>query len=713
MRIYGIAALNFAAWSNCVEICRLLTQRGISPNQSYNHSIYLSYALLRKMKSPRSILFYSKFSTTPLIEAAVQNSIESLKVLLEDGADVNHRCVGVSALGQVLIDSRNSDFNRAHRVETVKILVQAGADVMEPLWESSDAEPMESDETILDVAYLSDDKEIYDIISASNLAVPSALLSVSGIISNPRKGLQALQEYNATTRFPCGRRRRRIRDLSIYRSLQDPIALANMLHAGFDITIPHILEMMKRKLSIDVPNYAWLRDSTKSKPSHEQVLQGVLEKIPISDLSPSAIKIILEKEDSTRNILVQTCIDSNNLDDLRSLLGSGFNFSEGEGVALLAEAAQQSQLKQVELLQEFGVGTHGYLKTSEGEFSAISASLAGIQGDGSTCTHLPRTGKPASVKMLDFLICQGADIQSCQSIFRSQNLMVTPDQVIWLIINGFDFHDQSIWSILQHTSNDMNNHEEMIASLMQAGLPILSPREIRNSKAPISEENPLSCFIKFSSNLQLVQEVIESGIKINGNDIYPSGDTPLQAAVRKGDLLLVKYIVEHGAKLNSRDVPLREACRLGTSEGLNIAKYLLEKGANVDRKIDETQISIKLCTKICSPLQTALTSDFIHIPLIELLVHYGADVNIPMRFEDEEKKLRASTALHLVLSACCHDTDKLRLAQNSNALEPWSRCQQKRVSRFRWIILYPIGAFFRVQIQRLSRISQRGRRFLY
>ncbi|KAI1486690.1 ankyrin repeat-containing domain protein [Biscogniauxia mediterranea] len=499
--------------------------------------------------------------------------------------------------------------------------------------------------------------ELYNLIAESKSVLPHTILTVSGIVLNAKRGVQALQDYQALARFPRGKRRHRIQELALYCSLQDPVALTSMLRANFDITMPQIVHMLCEGYRMESPVY--VKRGTRATCD---VLRDILEKIPLSDLSPSTINLILGAGDSTRRCLIQVCIDSDNPEDLRSL-NRGLGLREGEGAAILVKAAQRNGFKQVELLlREFGIGINENLKSPECQFSVLMASLTGVREGDNADIHLPSIPKPATVDMLNFLLHQGADIQSCEPVFESNDITLAPDRIKWLIQNGLDLSRQSLWSILQHTS-DGDGAEDIPALLIQASLPVFSSSEIEDHKAPTAKENPLSFFIRFSSDLRFLRKVVDSGIDINGHMVYQSGDTPLQAAVRKGDLKLVQYIVECGARVNDSDAPLRRACEHPEVEAVRIAEYLIEKGANVDGKLEGSQTPDDTGVPICSPLQTALSSKILNLPLIELLIRRGADVNIRMLEHKGRSTPDELTALHKVLAKDYEISSKYKLVK--------------------------------------------------
>lgn len=92
-------------------------------------------------------------------------------------------------------------------------------------------------------------------------------------------------------------------------------------------------------------------------------------------------------------------------------------------------------------------------------------------------------------------------------------------------------------------------------------------------------------------NVSLANETVTrvSSVKIEN----PYSNTPLCAAISKGDIEVVKKFVEYGADVNERSngmTPLMIAARYNN---VQIVEYLLSKGAKLDEKSENGFTALK------------------------------------------------------------------------------------------------------------------------
>jgi len=94
-------------------------------------------------------------------------------------------------------------------------------------------------------------------------------------------------------------------------------------------------------------------------------------------------------------------------------------------------------------------------------------------------------------------------------------------------------------------------------------------------------EPPLIAAVKYDDNPGRALAIIRSGADVNVRDNYRC--TPLMLAVEK--FVVARALVENGADINAADelgrTPLMHAAMSG--EGLDALKFLLSRGAQVDR----------------------------------------------------------------------------------------------------------------------------------
>ena len=122
---------------------------------------------------------------------------------------------------------------------------------------------------------------------------------------------------------------------------------------------------------------------------------------------------------------------------------------------------------------------------------------------------------------------------------------------------------------------------------------------------------PLAIAIR-RKNTDIINFLIDSGAKIQ-HDIEP-----LNIAISQGSLQICELLIQRGASVNSLHrasySPLHLAASLGKVE---IASLLIESGAIVDNfRSDDNE------TPLCQAIRNS------HLAMVELLIHYGANINI-------------------------------------------------------------------------------------
>lgn len=141
-------------------------------------------------------------------------------------------------------------------------------------------------------------------------------------------------------------------------------------------------------------------------------------------------------------------------------------------------------------------------------------------------------------------------------------------------------------------------------------------------------------------SIPVIDALLDSGVDIDTQD--PFCFTCLHHACEKGNLKLVKFLVEHGADLNIESVcgyPINLCWP--TKEGISIAKYLINKGADLHRANSESQIEPLLHMAIKSG-----DSDFVNLILKE-----GIDPNV--------KDSKCRTPLHVACDKGLSDIIRL------------------------------------------------------
>ena len=124
-----------------------------------------------------------------------------------------------------------------------------------------------------------------------------------------------------------------------------------------------------------------------------------------------------------------------------------------------------------------------------------------------------------------------------------------------------------------------------------------------------------------SSNFKAMKALLSDGVYIDGIASY-SKSTPLCDAARLGCTRSVTFLLENGADVNLPGwhdmTPLMFACGFGKKKGLQIARQLIETGANVNH-VRESDGNTALSCSISG----------LNPEIIQLLIDHGADVDGP------------------------------------------------------------------------------------
>ena len=127
-------------------------------------------------------------------------------------------------------------------------------------------------------------------------------------------------------------------------------------------------------------------------------------------------------------------------------------------------------------------------------------------------------------------------------------------------------------------------------------------KEIKNKHLKELIELGINNFSIKNNNLVLLQYLIENNSITNDNS--------LRSAARNGHLDVIKYLVDHGANVNAED---DEALILASKYGhLDVVEYLVDHGANIHAQDDQALI---YATRNC------------HVDIVKYLVDHGANVN--------------------------------------------------------------------------------------
>lgn len=581
-------------------------------------------------------------------------------------------------------------FNGRNHPDIIRQLLEKGADVHAPFWENPQAEslrievvdnqPIFSEEILSDIVYLIGCPPIVEV-TAQYWSLPASVLTIAGIIFNAEQGTDYLRNYMDQTTFPGGLRRRWIEEVALSSSFDKPKAFSSMIHAGVGSAMQNIKSLFYARPGTLEKRYLGPGNLWKENIN--------ITKCPIADLSDDTISLILNMERSASLAIIKPCLQGGELGGVERLINNGLDVSGDDGILMMADAARRDNFEMVRLLKHHGVDVNGTIYDRGISWSVLLLAVSGyeIKNDlgliGSTNNSFP------SIDMLSVLQSAGADINTCIPILEDNLASVRWHYFEWLIRNGLEIAGASIYYIMTCVLK-LKSHEyiEALQGLRRSGVHIISPDEQPPSNGPYPDsDHPLSYFIELNPDTGFIGELLDTGICVNGiSSWYETNQTPLRAALLSRNLEIVKELLSRGAvdtdehgNIN-HDAALCLACGQIPQDltvpvqahnsrqqiasplrfPIEIAKIFLDKGADPNTTMP---------SKREPPLVRALLSMDVDFRLIELLLAYGADVNLPIPHDGGGRSI-----LHYALMMHHPPETKLRVAKillNNGANANW------------------------------------------
>ena len=158
-------------------------------------------------------------------------------------------------------------------------------------------------------------------------------------------------------------------------------------------------------------------------------------------------------------------------------------------------------------------------------------------------------------------------------------------------------------------------HVDVVNSLLLGGAVTDVSRPTTLSRFA-SWSNPLHIACR-KGYLEIVEVLVQHGADIDVRTEDPTGVSALHEAVSNNQIDAVKYLIDYGVKVNIFDgtgfSPLHNA-----AEQYGSVKTLLEAGSKVDGVLNDG-----------APLHQAIRLEPTNLPIIELLVSFGANEHVP------------------------------------------------------------------------------------
>ena len=529
---------------------------------------------------------------TALAAAAKRGNVEIVGFLLCCNAEVDRRCEGFTAAGHLLMALKKDNQYRDRRLQALSLLLAAKTDIygkfsvcFSDFWYygiRSWVKCRPSTSTLLDEALFSNDSEIADLFRPYIRDGHDSQISLSGIVLAANKGVIELSDYLGNTCGLVGGQERRSMELASLNwcgNRQIIEAISSMIQCGFDVRELRIHTSRQYDYSdLNIGRLGYDDDDVMDM-AYRRFLDGVFHSdSPLTPASIGMASFVFSKYQGCQieHELIH-CSLSSTCDGLWRLLFDKVLNSTGShsGVVIMSLAARLNNFGAVSMLNQppFNVGFNAEESCWDTRSSVLFLSSATIMEPSSRNTPfaLLRNSQPASPKMLEFLVQQGAEISTCHPSAWSRQIWVAGEQLQWLLRNGLATDKSSIYSFMapemqilsktclsrgsQSCCDKHNTQREIIQWLLERHVPMFSSEEITSLLRRNSEtaQHPLSFFISLQPGHDILDRVLESGVNVNGWGRDTKRDTPLRAAARVGDTDTVQRLISLGARVKISD----------------------------------------------------------------------------------------------------------------------------------------------------------------
>jgi hypothetical protein len=185
--------------------------------------------------------------------------------------------------------------------------------------------------------------------------------------------------------------------------------------------------------------------------SIEQIAAHIWSNISIHSLPSDTVHQLLQ-QDFMKAGLIHRALESRDAKLFQYILDCGLELRSEDGVSLIAEAARRNNFSVASLLLSYGIDINGFLTFENVHVPvlllsatriSVSNSLGLLQG----CTA-------ASLEMIDFLIREGAKVDTCTGLLdlfsmnEQRSRIIDVLQLKHLLDNGLDVGSGSIFTIM-------------------------------------------------------------------------------------------------------------------------------------------------------------------------------------------------------------------------------------------------------------------------
>lgn len=375
-----------------------------------------------------------------------------------------------------------------------------------------------------------------------------------------------------------------------------------------------LTDSYKIKMETAVKHIAYQKDNVKDL----RIIERNTNPIDFEVMESEEIKSKKIEQDKKEFF---NCINTKNVDNLKSLLNNGIdiNIMGKDNNTPLIEASKIGSEEIVKELIKLGAnldlqttcGDTALMKASEKGYVEIVTALVNAGADVNKRANNKQSSlicatRKGYVNIVKVLVESGANLDTIDYsnnnalCYAAENNYI--DIVKVLVESKVDLNVKGEYGTTPLTKAVERGNIEIVRYLIENGSDLN-----KNYRYSV-----LSC----TNNFEIIKLLVESGANLN--DTNKDYETPLMKASKNNELETAKLLIECGADLNSKDnyyfqTALIYACERGY---LEIAKLLVQAGADLDI--------------IDYPKYTALTYACKngHIEIVKLLMAAGAGINL-------------------------------------------------------------------------------------
>jgi ankyrin repeat protein len=410
--------------------------------------------------------------------------------------------------------------------------------------------------------------------------------------------------------------------------------------------------------------------------------QGLLDKYPASSIAPSTKQMIERVQQAKKNRALFEAVNKPDIEQVKLLIAKDADLNAKWGDASTQEqrekanaedpnktplcfAVDTNDMDVVKLLVEAGADVNAgswppLCRVVDKNNTAIAEYLidhgANVNARKDWGPLQETTAISNSVKMAKLLIARGADINSKgYPVLNSAIYAERKDLCEFLIQRGADVNAKDKWGqtslylavdkddldylkiLIAHGAKvdtkcpggetvlmfaALTGRTEVVRLLLEAG----ADTNIKDDRGQTALHVPLDTrnynywsryynYGKYKLSKDMVELLLAKGADVNLKD--KDGRTPLHLAAELADANIVKLLLDKGARVNEKDdesgfTALHHAARFGNKDA---AEVLIARGADINAKDKQGH----------TPLQVAVNHDY---KVAELLINKGADSSI-------------------------------------------------------------------------------------